>query len=64
MVFKLLYNKGTKGNTMDLKNAKHKDVITRIKDRQKTLKWATKELKKHFVGLDKIIGKIAKDIEA
>jgi len=49
---------------MDLKQAKHSEIIGRIKERQKTLKWAGKELKKHFVGLDKIIDKIVKDIEA
>jgi cell division protease FtsH len=49
---------------MDLKNAKHQDIIKKIHKRQKTLKWASKELKKHFVGLDKIIDKIIKDIEA
>ena len=48
---------------MDIKTAKRSDIIKHIRHKQKKLKWAGKELKKHFVGLDKIIDKIIKECE-
>jgi len=41
----------------------HSELISHIKKKQRRLKEAAKELKRHFVGLDHIIDKIIKDIE-
>ena len=41
----------------------NQELISRIRERQLVLKEASRELKKHFVGLDAIIDKIIKDIE-
>jgi len=48
---------------MDSTKFSHSQVIKRIQERQAKLKFASKELKKHFVGLDSIIDKIIRDIE-
>ena len=52
-----------KGNAMDSTKLSHSQVIKKIRERQAKLKFASKELKKHFVGLDSIIDKIIRDIE-
>ena len=48
---------------MDLTKLSHSQVVKKIRERQAKLKFVSKELKKHFVGLDSTIDKIIRDIE-